>query len=86
MLLQTPSFPKGSTVRFDGFLVNTAGVASLMAEATSQVSPEGGWGVESDQALVVMVRGALSDAAMSALDQMEEEVVIAATKGELTVS
>lgn len=75
-----------------------AGVGSLMVEATSantinsslssQASSEGGrgdWRVESNPALVAVVRAALNDAATSAIDQMEEQVVTATRRGESIV-
>lgn len=81
-MLKTPP-SEGSTVRFDGFLVSTAGVASLLAEAAdtnalinsslpSQSWPEGelgDCGVERDQALIAVLRETLTEAAMSALDR-----------------
>lgn len=85
---------KDATARFDGFLVSIAGVGNLMVGAastnasslSSPASSEGDWGdwrVESDPALVTVIRKALNDAATSAIDQMEEEIVTAARRGEV---
>lgn len=84
-----------STVRFDGFLVDASGVATLIQETTtknirnSSLPSQGGsdrfradWGAANDdRALFVAVREALGDAAGSALDKMEEEIVTYAAKG-----
>lgn len=97
-LLLLSLLPKDATARFDGFLVSMAGVGSLMVEAasantinsslSSQASSEGGrgdWRVESNPALIAVVRAALNDAATSAIDQMEEQVVTATRRGESIV-
>lgn len=84
---------KESTVRFDALLEDTAQVAGLILEAAtnklnssfpSQASPGRewhDWGEGGDHAIMAGVTEALSGAAGSVHDQMEEELMIAAERG-----
>lgn len=84
---------KESTVRFDALLEDTVKVAHLILESATDtlnssfpsgaITEEewGGWRGEGDQAIIIAVKEALSGAAGSVYDQMEEELVVAAARG-----
>ncbi|CAM9390627.1 unnamed protein product, partial [Scytosiphon promiscuus] len=82
-----------STIRFDGFLVDTAGVASRILNAATTSTPSsslagnaspdkgwGDWGEEGDRAIAVAVQEALIGTATSVYDQMAEEIKNATTR------
>ena len=96
LLFAAPRLNPDFTVRFDALLISpedaarrvrgavTAALNSSGSNDETSPSQHGwrGWGLEEDQAIAVGVQGAMAHAADSVYDEIEEEIVASATRGD----